>query len=458
MTFSRGSWAALALLTLLQLPLSPEVAASTETRPWFQSSSPASAIATRQLLARASRPMRFSGAKLSQIDAFQSHKAPALLRMLVVGCDFSDSLLWGRDRSQFVGWPAPARQGNFLFNDEGKAITDAQGNPIYEFAAHDSTYFDLQMRKTADYFTTVSQGTFDLQWQALSTLVNLPEPMGYYGADQDNNDRLVEMAKAVVEAVDSEVDFSSFDTLVLVHAGAGRETDINNDSPQQLFSNYLDRRDFEQAMADTVLSEPGIPTQDGVLIRHVLILPESETQDPVVSLGLNGFFGMRGVYCFEVGLRLGMLSLADFTPSGRPDSQGIGNYGLMGYGLFTGLGIVPAEPCAMNRMLMGWVDAVEIDSDSARRIASHRNRSGRHASGQGAHHRPRVFPPRVSPAGSRRELHLHFRRPQRKSGARFLRRGQRQSIGIFSMDSRARPSIPPPTPGRAPRGRSGISS
>ena len=118
-------------------------------------------------------------------------------------------------------------------------------------------------------------------------------------------------------------------------------------------------RDFEAAVEDSLLEEPGLPTGDGTLVQHVLILPETETQDAVPSLGLNGFFGMRGVYCFEFGLRLGMLSLADFTPSEYPDSQGIGNYGLMGYGLFTGLGIVPAAPCAMNRMLMGWVEAVE---------------------------------------------------------------------------------------------------
>ncbi|HKI84390.1 MAG TPA: VCBS repeat-containing protein, partial [Candidatus Krumholzibacteria bacterium] len=364
MSSSRGSWAALVLCTLLSMLLFADTARSAAVAPWFQSHSLSTQEATRQLLARSSARMRVSGAKASQMEALHSHKAPDSLRMLVVGCDFADSLLWGRDRSQFPGWPAAARQGNFLYDDSGNAITDAQGKPIYEFAAHDSTYFDLQMRKTADYFSTVSRGKFTLQWQALSTLVNLPESMGYYGADRQDNNRLVEMAKQVVEAIDPEVDFSGFDTLVLIHAGAGRETDISNDSPQQLFSNYLDRRDFEQAMADTILSEPGIITQDGVLIRHVLILPETETQDAVASLGLNGFFGMRGVYCFEVGLRLGMLSLADFTPAGRPDSQGIGDYGLMGYGLFTGLGIVPAEPCAMNRMLMGWVDAVEIDSDT----------------------------------------------------------------------------------------------
>ncbi len=58
-----------------------------------------------------------------------------------------------------------------------------------------------------------------------------------------------------------------------------------------------------------------------------------------------------------------MLSLSDFTPSGNPDSQGIGQFGLMGYGLFAAGGLIPTEPCAFNKMLMGWLDPIEVDPD-----------------------------------------------------------------------------------------------
>ena len=57
-----------------------------------------------------------------------------------------------------------------------------------------------------------------------------------------------------------------------------------------------------------------------------------------------------------------MLSLSDFTPSGNPDSQGIGEFGLMGYGLFVGLGYIPPHPCAFNKMLMGWLTPLEMDA------------------------------------------------------------------------------------------------
>lgn len=278
------------------------------------------------------RPTRL---KLSQLRALQERRAPSSLQLLVVGCDFSDSLMVGRDRDDFPGWPAARRTAQLI-----------PGTAIPVFAAHDSTYFDLQMRRVSDYFSTVSFGQFSMSWDVHPVIVNLPRPMAYYGDPDSSDVRVVGMAREVIDAIDDDVDFSLYDTVVLIHAGAGKETDILGDSREQIFSNYLDQRDFASAAEAGILPAPELVTAE-TAVEHVLILPESESQDPVGSVG--GFFDVRGVYCFEFGLRLGMLSLADFTPSSFPDSQGIGNFGLMGYGLFTGLGIVPAAPCAMTR-------------------------------------------------------------------------------------------------------------
>ncbi len=298
------------------------------------------------------------GSTQAALDRLARKAPPDSISVLVVGCDFSDSLMVGRDRTAFEGWPPARRQAQRL------PLSD-----VPMFAAHDSTYFDLQMERVADYFRTVSFGRFAMGWEVHPRIVNLPEAMGWY-ADPDSGDlRAVRMASQVVTAVDAEVDFSRYDTLVLIHAGAGRETDVARDSPEQIFSNYLDRRDFEEAFQAGVLTDPRLESGEGP-IGHVLVLPESESQDPAPSNPFSGFFDVRGVYCFEFGLRLGMLSLADFTPSNFPDSQGIGNYGLMGYGLFTGLGIVPSAPCAINRWLMGWVDAVDVRSDADLRIGA----------------------------------------------------------------------------------------
>lgn len=295
--------------------------------------------------------------KQSQLDALQFRKAPSRLDVLVVGCDFSDSLMWGRDLEDFPGWPEQRRRGNLI-----------PGTDIPEFAAHDSTFFDAQMRKVADYFHTVSFGALTIDWDVHGTIVNLPRPMGYYGDTDSSDVRVVEMTQEVLDAIDADVDFSLYDTVVVIHAGAGQETDVLGDSPEQIFSNYLDIRDFEDAAEAGLLPEASLATDEGP-VEHVLILPESESQDSVPEAGFAGFFGTRGVYCFEFGLRLGMLNLGDFTPE-NPDSQGIGNFGLMGFGLFTGLGIVPSAPSAFNRWLMGWVAAVEVQDDATVRLGA----------------------------------------------------------------------------------------
>ena len=315
--------------------------------------------------------VRFARERLEPADAnprslelLGRRAAPSSLSLLVVGCDFADSLMVGRDRSQFPGWPEPRRTAQ---------VIPPQGSgpyvPVPMFTAHDSTYFDLQMQRVDDYFRTVSFGKFDLRWEVHGTIVNLPEAMGYYGSEDSAGVRAVRMAKQVIDAIDDAVDFSAYDTLVLIHAGAGQETDVNGDSPAQIFSNYLDVRDFERAVEADYLDEPFLRTGEAA-IEHVLVLPEAQAQDPPASNGLGGFFDVRGVYAFELGLRMGMLSLADFTPGNFPDSQGIGNFGLMGYGLFTGLGTVPSAPSAINRYLMGWVEAVEVREDADLRIGA----------------------------------------------------------------------------------------
>ena len=295
--------------------------------------------------------------KLSQEDALRRRRAPASLELMVVGFDFTDSLMWGRNLDDFPGWPPQRRQSQRI-----------PGTDIMVFAAHDSVYFDLQMRRVDAYFSTVSFGAFGMDWSVHAEIQNVPHPMGWFADPDSGTVRLARVAQDIADAIDPVVDFTGVDTFVLIHAGAGSETDLNNDSPDQIPSNYLDRRDFEDAVEAGLLEVPWIVTDEANL-EHALILPESETQDPLQGVPGSGFFDVRGVYCFEFGLRLGMLSLADFTPASFPDSQGIGNFGLMGYGLFTGLGIVPAAPSAMNRMLMGWVDAVEVTSDADLRIA-----------------------------------------------------------------------------------------
>ncbi|MBM4130215.1 hypothetical protein FJ250_04195, partial [bacterium] len=304
---------------------------------------------TRRLVERAA-PL------LSEADGRSSRrrpgaKAPASLETIVISCDFADSLLLGRHGLVPGDFPPPRQ-------------TDRH------YDAHDSTFLHHKLQDVAAYFADVSGGALEIRFTVHARAVNLPEPMSWYGDHPDLGEQSVALAAAVIDSLDTEIDFTRYDTVVLVHAGAGEETDILGDSPEQIYSTYLDPADFRAAFEDSVLPQPylaaaGFPAGEG--IDRVLVLPETAQQDPFGSFG--GGFGSLGLYCFEFGLHLGMLSLSDFTPAGRPDSQGVGQYDLMGYGLFVGLGFLPPQPGPFNKILMGWLEPETVDPDAGAVVA-----------------------------------------------------------------------------------------
>ena len=291
-------------------------------------------------------PMLDDGSASMQSARLAGQRAPAVLRAVAVMADFADTCFYGRQHL-YPGMPT-STQSDFYY------------------AAHDSLYYAHLLQDVTDYYDAASDGQFELQVTVAGHVPLLDQGMAYYGNHPEEGEQPVRLAADVVAALDPHVDFSAFDTVLLIHPGAGEETDVLDDSPEQIYSTYLGPEDFRQAVEDSVLAAPYIPSDDfpeGEGIVHVLILPENEFQDAFE--GFAGYYGSLGVYCFEVGLRLGMLSLTDFTPSGAPDSQGIGQFGLMGYGLFSAGGFVPPLPCAFNRVLMGWLDPFDADPAAA---------------------------------------------------------------------------------------------
>ncbi|MCP4574182.1 MAG: hypothetical protein GY838_17610 [bacterium] len=273
--------------------------------------------------------------------ASRRDKAPLSVRAILLMCDFADSLLLGRHGLVAGDFPPPMQ-------DE------------ISYRAHDAVYFDHLMQDVADYYSEASNGRFELAWTVHPRAVNLSRGMAWYGHHPEEDEQPVLMAAEVVDSLDAEIDFSLYDTVILVHAGAGEETDVARNSPENVYSTYLDPDDFEAAYEDTILAQPWLQSADfppGEGITRVLVLPETLYQDPDPP-NRNGMFGSLGVYAYEMGLRLGMLPLVDFTPVGHADSQGIGTFGLMGYGLFVFAGWSPPPPCAYNRALMGWIDPV----------------------------------------------------------------------------------------------------
>ena len=230
---------------------------------------------------------------------------------------------------------------------------------------YDSLYLANELRHLAEYYHGASAGRFGLGWEIAPGITELSFEAGYYGEDDIWEDRVAEMLIETVLDNDAGIDFSHFDAFALVHPGAGQETDFAGDSSWQLWSGFIDPVEMEETLADT-LGTPGVPTgdldgTDVFYVDNIMVLPEDASQDGMV-------FGSLGIYAYQIGSRLGMIPMYDTTPGGFPDSQGIGSFGLMGYGLYNASGFIPAFPCVFHRYLMGWVEPVTVTAGGRIRV------------------------------------------------------------------------------------------
>ncbi len=165
--------------------------------------------------------------------------------------------------------------------------------------------------------------------------------MAYYGADSPTGiDRLYgsldRIAQEAISLADSTVDFSQYDNdddgyvdhLCIVHAGLAQE------------SSYISTDIHSQYCGANIVV-------DGVTIRRFTI---------------QGEYSPMGVFAHEFGHDLGLVDLYDTGNDGSVDWDGIGYWGLMGKGVWAGLGISPSHLCAYSKMKLGWVDVIEVDS------------------------------------------------------------------------------------------------
>ncbi len=272
-------------------------------------------------------PNAYQRARLESLSRHATAVDDDTLRVIALQVQFSDSLMGGQPGSNRT-------------------------------AVRDSTWFANELIHSEQYFRGASRGRLVFQWTLDGTLYTLPQGMGYYGADSKEETRVVELAQTVIDLADASVDFSQYDHVFIIHAGAGQETDVNADSPNQIWSSFYDRSDIRVAQDDPASS--GLPTGDTAggdpyFVDNFSIVPSHASQDYATV-------GTLGIWAFEFASRIGLLPMFDSTPAGAPDSQGAGSFCLMGYGLFNVNGFVPGFPCAFNRVLAGWLDPVVIDA------------------------------------------------------------------------------------------------
>jgi len=240
---------------------------------------------------------------------------------------------------------------------------------------HDSVYFDRHLRALSTYWEFVSEDKITLSWDIFppvrDSVYQLPREMSFYGRCDFGEvvEGLEHYFLDCIQLVDTvhlldsnhpDIDFSQYQAIFLIHAGADRQNDIGFPlTCNDLFTGFI-------RFGDSVAVDNGAN-----FVRTALMMPESAVQD-------NRATALNAVMSHEFGHQLG---LVDLYHSGNFLSQ-LGDFALMdNNGFGTGVdfgwpagrafGTVPVYPSAWSRAHLGLTPVYDFrQGDDIRIVAA----------------------------------------------------------------------------------------
>ncbi len=261
-------------------------------------------------------------------------------------------------RSRGVDAPSPVYEGTRPFAPGGPLADLDDGMNVLillvdfsdNVAQTEAVYFD-SMGFAADsfslrsYYDEVSYGQIDVvtvDYPSETGWQRAPETYEYYvggnygwGSYPANSQGMVE---DVCELVDPVVDFSDYDN----------DNDGRVDGVNVMFAGTFDGT--PETIWPHAWSLPGGGTEfDGVNVYTFSVQNEYDSEPGDKS---------AAVFCHEFGHVLGLPDLYDYGY----DSNGIGDWGMMSFGVYNGGGWSPAHFCAWSRAELGILDPVVVTS------------------------------------------------------------------------------------------------
>ena len=319
------------------------------------------------ILAIPSRAQVFKPALVSNNKSFSPTNLPGLtnpvkgkLQIIAVMVEFEE------DDNRFT-------TGNGTFNNSGMAFLNDPAIRI-DPLPHNQNYFEAHLEFAKNYFETVSNGVFEIEYTVVPEIVKLSGKMEKYsptGRDL-NFQPVAEMAAETWEKVNqqnliSSIPQSDIETaFVIFHAGAGRDIELVgtslNKTPQDIPSVYLSKSAFRNIYNDPAFE--GFPLEEADrTVNNTLILPRTLSR-PGEDVSGNPFvlqLSTNGLVAAQIGSHIGLPDLFD-TESGQ---SGIGRFGLMdGAGIFSYNGLFPPEMSAWEKTFLGWTEPSILATDS----------------------------------------------------------------------------------------------
>lgn len=290
-------------------------------------------------------PAELPGTKLSHRlaptmlqGAFAPSAYPAAIKVAFIKVDFPPE-----------DPDSAATTGTGSWNDQSYAYGDP-ADPDY--------WISRAATRFAQYWTEVSHGklsvTVHVYPPAGGAAYRLPGPMVSYGEESVAD--IESLIFDSVTAADADVDFSQYDAILLVHAGAGEETDILSNTTRDIWSlSYSSSCITPDNASGTCL------VADGKQITEAILLPQTDVQDGIT---VDPF----GVYLHEFGHWLGLPDL--YCTSLICLLDGVGDWSLMDQGSYNAdpadpatcssnpqtciYGSMPAHLDAWSKVFLGW--------------------------------------------------------------------------------------------------------
>ncbi|MDD4155716.1 MAG: T9SS type A sorting domain-containing protein [Candidatus Cloacimonetes bacterium] len=230
---------------------------------------------------------------------------------------------------------------------------DFVGDEVFPtFHPHNYEYFDKYLQHLKNYYLDASHGQYELNYDISSDVYVADNNYEWYGDDENESLRRVLLVDEIINKADSGIDFSQYEAIIVFHSGAGQETDINNTQTNSLWSTFMSVGTFNYYLAPEDENYQGILTQDNSYITKVAFLPEWEFHQDFPE-DENYSFDILGVLANQYGRILDLPSLHD-NVSENGSSAGVGNFDIMGTGMWNNNGKIPCLPSAWTRYFAGW--------------------------------------------------------------------------------------------------------
>jgi len=187
-----------------------------------------------------------------------------------------------------------------------------------------------------EYWKEVSYGKISLKGTTTSKWYTVQCTAAYYGEDPETTAKRLGFIREAVAAADDELNFKDYGYIVIVHAGddqakTGKASDLWSFGSIGTFN---------------------VETRDGTFAMGVSVVSEIDPVGPVAH---------------EMGHNFGLLDLWDYKydfSGGYPNGGEpfVGEWDLMGHGLWAGNGNNPTHLSSYSKIKLGWIPDAQIQS------------------------------------------------------------------------------------------------